>query len=77
MTEKKNIQVLVAGPEHEIYVDTILQTIADAAKARGTCIAPRTHEYVATKMKAATAVIALWKAGAAGNRCPQAWCYSP
>lgn len=59
MTEKKNIQVLVAGPEHEIYVDTILQTIADAAKVRGTGIAKRTHEYLATKMKEAKAVIAL------------------
>ena len=31
--EQEDIQVLVAGPEHETYVDTILQTIADAAKA--------------------------------------------
>ena len=53
------LQILVAGPEHEIYVDTILQTIADAAKVRGTGIAKRTHEYLATKMKEAKAVIAL------------------
>ena len=26
--EQKEIQVLVAGQEHEVYVDTILQTIA-------------------------------------------------
>ena len=57
--EEKEIQVLVAGPEHEVYVDTILQTIADAAKVRGTGIAKRTHEYLATKMKEAKAVIAL------------------
>jgi GNAT superfamily N-acetyltransferase len=63
MEQKENIEVFVAGPEHEIYVDTILQTIADAAKVRGTGIAKRTHEYVATKMKEAKAVIAL-----AGNR---------
>ncbi len=61
--EEKEIQVLVAGPEHEVYVDTILQTIADAAKVRGTGIAKRTHEYLATKMKEAKAVIAL-----CGNR---------
>ena len=57
--EENKIQVVVAGPEHEVYVDTILQTIADAAKVRGTGIAKRTHEYLATKMKEAKAVIAL------------------
>ncbi len=57
--EQEDIQVLVAGPEHETYVDTILQTIANAAKVRGTGIAKRTHEYLATKMKEAKAVIAL------------------
>ena len=59
MEEHKEIEVFVAGPEHEEYVDTILQTIADAAKVRGTGIAKRTHEYLATKMKEAKAVIAL------------------
>lgn len=53
------IEILVAGPEHEVYVDTILKTIADAAKVRGTGIAKRTHEYLTTKMKEAKAVIAL------------------
>ena len=57
--EQKEIEVFVAGPEHEVYVDTILQTIADAAKVRGSGIAKRTHEYLATKMKEAKAVIAL------------------
>lgn len=61
--EEKEIQVLVAGPEHEVYVDIILQTIAEAAKVRGTGIAKRTHEYLTTKMKEAKAVIAL-----CGNR---------
>ena len=59
MEQKEDIKVFVAGPEHEVYVDTILQTIADAAKVRGTGIAKRTHEYLATKMKEAKAVIAL------------------
>ena len=57
--EQKEIKVFVAGSEHEVYVDTILQTISDAAKVRGTGIAKRTHEYLATKMKEAKAVIAL------------------
>ena len=59
MEPKEDIEVFVAGPEHEVYVDTILQTIADAAKVRGTGIAKRTHEYLTTKMKEAKAVIAL------------------
>ena len=55
----EKIKVLVADPSHEKYVDTILQTIADAAKVRGTGIAKRTHEYLTTKMREAKAVIAL------------------
>ncbi len=55
----KDIQVVVADASHEKYVDTILKTIEDAAKIRGTGIAKRTHEYLATKMKEAKAVIAL------------------
>ena len=55
----EDIQVVVADTTHEKYVDTILQTIADAAKVRGTGIAKRTHEYVVTKMREAKAVIAL------------------
>ena len=62
MTEQENeIEILVAAPEHEVYVDTILETISDAAKVRGTGIARRTHEYVAKKMQEAKAVIALHK----------------
>ena len=55
----KDVKVLVADESHIKYVDTILQTIADAAKVRGTGIAKRSPEYVATKMREAKAVIAL------------------
>jgi hypothetical protein len=61
MEQENEIEVLVAGPEHEVYVDTILTTIAEAAKVRGTGIAKRTHEYLAKKMLEAKAVIALRK----------------
>ena len=54
-----NIRILVADASHEKYVDEILDTIREAAKKRGTGIAERTHEYVATKMKEGKAVIAL------------------
>ena len=49
------IKVVVADATHEKYVDTILKTIEDAAKVRGTGIAKRTHEYVTTKMREAKA----------------------
>ena len=55
------IEILVAAPEHEVYVDTILETISEAAKVRGTGIAKRTHEYLAKKIQEAKAVIALSK----------------
>ena len=55
----EEIKVLVADETHEKYVDIILQTIADAAKDRGTGSAKRTHEYLANKMREAKAVIAL------------------
>ena len=53
------INVMVADASHERYVDTILKTISDAAKVRGSGIASRTHEYVAKKMRERKAIIAL------------------
>lgn len=56
---KDNIVVVVADESHEKYVDTILETISEAAKVRGTGIAKRTHDYLLNKMREAKAVIAL------------------
>lgn len=55
----EDIKIKVADANDEKYVDTILDTIREAAKKRGTGIAERTHEYVATKMKEGKAVLAL------------------
>lgn len=55
------IRVVVADASHEKYVDTILQTITDSAKVRGSGIASRTHEYLAQKMAERKAIIALDK----------------
>ena len=55
----EEIKVVVADVSHEKYIDTILTTIEEAAKVRGTGIAKRSHEYLATKMREAKAVIAL------------------
>lgn len=59
MESEKQIDILVADASHEVYVDTILDTIREAAKKRGTGIAERTHDYLATKMKEGKAIIAL------------------
>ena len=56
---ENGIDVVVADESHEKYVDTILETISEAAKVRGTGIAKRTHEYLVKKMREAKAVIAL------------------
>lgn len=57
--EKNEISVQVATEAHLPYVQTILDTIADAAKVRGTGIARRTPEYVEQKIKEGKAIIAL------------------
>ncbi|MEG1564461.1 MAG: GNAT family N-acetyltransferase [Bacteroides sp.] len=67
------IDVMVADASHEIYVDTILETIRNAAKVRGTGIAERTHEYVATKMKEGKAIIALAGETFAGFSYIESW----
>jgi len=58
-TEMNDIQVFVANEEHIQYVSTILKTIEDAAKVRGTGIAKRTPEYIEQKMREGKAIIAL------------------
>jgi GNAT superfamily N-acetyltransferase len=59
MKELKNIRVEVAGAEHLRYVDVINDHIDIASKQRGTGIARRTYEYLATKMEEGKAIIAL------------------
>ena len=71
--ESKQIDVMVADDSHEIYVDKILDTIREAAKVRGTGIAERTHEYVATKMKEGKAIIALCGDDFAGFTYIESW----
>lgn len=54
-----NITVQVADERFLGYVETILNTIAEAAKIRGTGIARRSPEYVEQKIKEGKAIIAL------------------
>jgi hypothetical protein len=59
MKELKNVKVDVAGLQHLKYVDIINDHIDLASKQRGTGIARRTYEYLATKMEEGKAIIAL------------------
>jgi len=71
--DAKEIDVMVADTSHEVYVDKILETIREAAKVRGTGIAERTHEYVATKMREGKAIIALCGEEFAGFTYIESW----
>jgi GNAT superfamily N-acetyltransferase len=53
------ITVQVADESYIKYVGTILKTIEEAAKIRGTGIARRSPEYIEKKMKEGKAIIAL------------------
>ena len=57
------INVLVAGADHVKYADEICEEILISARERGTGIARRTPEYVAEKMLAGKAVIAIAEDG--------------
>ena len=58
-TDFYDIDVMVADESHEIYVDTILDTIEAAAAVRGTGIAKRSSDYVMQKMREGKVIIAL------------------
>ena len=71
--EEAEVKVMVADESHIKYIDTILTTIAEAAKKRGSGIAKRSPEYVATKMREAKAVIALQGEKFAGFSYIETW----
>tara|TARA_R110002049_G_scaffold26248_1_gene91560 strand:+ start:3545 stop:4162 length:618 start_codon:yes stop_codon:yes gene_type:complete len=53
------MKVVIADKSHIKYAEIICETIAESAAVRGTGIAKRTPEYIATKMENGNAVIAL------------------
>lgn len=73
MKELKNIKVLVAGKEHLKYVDEINDAIDVASKQRGTGIARRTYEYLASKIEEGKAIIALHNDAFAGFCYIETW----
>lgn len=56
---KPEIQIMVAGEQHLRFVDEINDTIEKASLERGTGIARRTHEYIASKISEGKAIIAI------------------
>lgn len=59
MKSLKNITVLIADEKHLRFIDDINDAIDIASKQRGTGIARRTYDYLASKMKEGKAIIAL------------------
>lgn len=53
------MKIVIADKSHSIYAEIICETIAQAAKVRGTGIAKRQPEYIITKLENGNAVIAL------------------
>lgn len=53
------MDIIIANKTHTSYANLICDTIADAAKVRGTGIAKRKPEYIIEKMEKGNAVIAL------------------
>ncbi|GHU65809.1 N-acetyltransferase [Bacteroidia bacterium] len=72
MNEAK-VEVLIANESHIEYVQTILQTIEDAAKVRGTGIAKRTPEYLEQKMREGKSIIAFVDGEFAGFCYIESW----
>lgn len=61
--------VQVAIAEHHVFAEQIVTEMAESAKARGTGIAKRSPEYVATKMREGKSVIAFHKDGSWAGFC--------
>ncbi|WP_179351394.1 GNAT family N-acetyltransferase [Winogradskyella vidalii] len=53
------MKIVIADKSHSIYAEIICNTIAEAAKVRGTGIAKREPEYIIKKLENGNAVIAL------------------
>ena len=73
MIDINEIEIVVAGKEHLKYIDELLETMAAAAKVRGTGIAKRTHEYVEKVMLEGKAVLALYHGRFAGFSYIESW----
>lgn len=71
-----NINIYVANESHVKYAERICELVYISAQERGTGIAERTPEYVADKMRAGKAVIALEGDKFAGFSYIETWGHS-
>ncbi|SMO56119.1 hypothetical protein SAMN06265350_103323 [Solitalea koreensis] len=67
--EITDFNIIVAGEQHIDFSEQIVNEMEESAKARGTGIAKRSPEYVATKMREGKSVIALHKDGSWAGFC--------
>ncbi len=67
------MKIVIADKSYIKYAEVICETIAESASVRGTGIAKRTPEYIATKMENGNAVIALDGETFAGFCYIEAW----
>ncbi len=63
MDQQQKFNILIADETHFHYAETIVEEMAESAKARGTGIATRSPEYIREKMREGKAVIALSEKG--------------
>jgi hypothetical protein len=63
MDQQQKFHILIADESHFHYAETIVEEMAESAKARGTGIAKRSPEYIREKMREGKAVIALSEKG--------------
>ena len=69
----KDIRVVVAGPEHHPFAESVCGLVEKAAAARGTGIAKREPEYIRRKMDEGKAIIALCGNDVAGFCYIETW----
>ncbi|MCC6691357.1 MAG: GNAT family N-acetyltransferase [Bacteroidia bacterium] len=69
MSTLSDFKVVVAGSEHVVFKEQIVNEMAESAKVRGTGIAKRSPDYVAQKMREGKAVIAVHNDGTWAGFC--------
>ena len=63
MDQQQKFQILIADESHFHFAETIVEEMAESAKARGTCIDKSSPDYIQEKMKEGKAFIALSEQG--------------
>lgn len=70
---KDKVKIVVAGENEFVYINEILNCIADATKIRGTGIARRSYEYIEKVMRDHKAVVATYEGRFVGFSYIESW----